>query len=94
MLQVQNLSIIQKKDYRVLVDNLSFVLNDGEKGALIGEEGNGKSTILKWIADPASVEAYAEVKGTSRTKSRIGYLSQELSGEDQIRSIYSYMEDA
>ena len=55
MLQIQNLSIVQKKDHRVLVDDLSFVLNDGEKAALIGEEGNGKSTILKWIYDPGSV---------------------------------------
>lgn len=32
-----------------MVDSLSFTLNDGERLALIGEEGNGKSTLLHLI---------------------------------------------
>lgn len=92
MLQVQNLTIEQRKDNRILIDNLSFTLNDGEKAAVIGEEGNGKSTILKWIDDPARIAPYAEASGSMYTKDVIGYLPQELSPEDARRSVYAYME--
>ena len=46
-----------------MADDLSFTLHKGERAALIGEEGNGKSTLLKWIYDPDLVESYAEVRG-------------------------------
>ena len=46
MLQVKNLNIYHKKDLRPLAANLSFTLNDGDRAAIIGEEGNGKSTLL------------------------------------------------
>lgn len=38
-----------KKDLKVIIKDFSFVLNEGDKAVLIGEEGNGKSTILKLI---------------------------------------------
>ena len=63
MLQVKNLSIYHKKDLRPLAADLSFTLNDGDKAAIIGEEGNGKSTLLKLLYDPALVDDYAEYKG-------------------------------
>ncbi len=44
MLQIKNLDIVHKKDLRKLVSGLSFALQDGDKAAIIGEEGNGKST--------------------------------------------------
>ena len=34
----------------VQIKNVSFCLNEGDKAAIIGEEGNGKSTMLKEIA--------------------------------------------
>ena len=46
MLTVNQLTLTHRKDLTVLVDSLSFTLNDGERLALIGEEGNGKSTTL------------------------------------------------
>ena len=47
MLTVNQLTLTHRKDLTVLVDSLSFTLNDGERLALIGEEGNGKSTLLR-----------------------------------------------
>lgn len=47
MLQIKNLSIIHKKDLCVILNDFSCVLNDGDKAVIIGEEGNGKSTLLK-----------------------------------------------
>lgn len=49
MLTVNQLTLTHRKDLTVLVDFLSFTLNDGERLALIGEEGNGKSTLLHLI---------------------------------------------
>ena len=58
MLQLKDVSITYKKDLRVLISQLSLVLNPGDKAALIGEEGNGKSTLMKLIYDEGMVEDY------------------------------------
>ena len=52
MLQVKNLTITHLKDLKILLENCSFTLQKGDKAVIIGEEGNGKSTLLKWIYDP------------------------------------------
>lgn len=44
-------------------EDFSFVLNPGDKAVIIGEEGNGKSTLLKWIYDPEMIENYADARG-------------------------------
>ena len=62
MLQIKNLNISHLKDNRVLLQNLSFTLNSGDKAAIIGEEGNGKSTLLKLIYDESLVENYVETQ--------------------------------
>lgn len=49
MLKVNNLTVTTLKG-RKIIKNFSFVLNDGDKLAVIGEEGNGKSTLLKIMA--------------------------------------------
>ena len=77
MLQVKNLTITHKKDNRVLLDKFNLILNDGDKCAIIGEEGNGKSTLLKLIAGEELVEDYIELSGEIiRNNSVIGYLAQ------------------
>ena len=45
------------------MEDFSFVLNKGDRAVMIGEEGNGKSTLLKLIYDPALVDSYAEYTG-------------------------------
>ena len=91
MLQIKNLNITHKKDLRVILQDFSLVLNDGDKAAIIGEEGNGKSTLLKWIYDPEIIEEYAEVRGDRITnKERLGYLPQELPSDEKERSIYEF----
>lgn len=79
MLQINHLTITHIKDLRTVVTDLSLVLSPGDKAAVIGEEGNGKSTLLKLIYDPALVEGYTEWTGSIVKKGiRLGYLPQEL----------------
>ena len=47
MIKINHLTITQNKDLRDLVADLNMTIQDGEKVAIIGEEGNGKSTLLK-----------------------------------------------
>lgn len=78
MFTVENLSIETLKG-RKLLENLTFSLNDGDKMAVIGEEGNGKSTLLKAMINPNLVTSYCVVKGKINSyNSKIGYLEQKL----------------
>ncbi len=89
MLQVKNLTLTHRKDLRTLIEDFSFVLNEGDKAVIIGEEGNGKSTLLKWIYDPALIELYCEWSGElAGEPGPMGYLAQEL--EEREGSIYDY----
>ena len=94
MLQIRNVTIRSRRDDRLLVDDLSFTLHRGERAALIGEEGNGKSTLLKWIYDPGMVESYAEVRGQRVLGGKMGYLPQELPDEEKALPVCAFMEEA
>lgn len=92
MLQIKELTITYKKDLRNLISGLSFVLNPGDKAAIIGEEGNGKSTLMKMLYDERLVEDYAEYSGEIlRNNSVLGYLQQELEQPEKVMSIYEFM---
>ena len=82
MLVIKDLSIYLSKDLRVLLDDFNFSLQPGQKVAVIGEEGNGKSTLLKAIAEPESLRGYAEARGEIIADQEIiGYLPQVLTPE-------------
>lgn len=94
MFQIKKLSITHKKDLKPIVTDLSFVLNDGDKAALIGEEGNGKSTLLKLLYDSSLVEDYAEYTGEIvKNNVILGYLPQELGETDKAKSVYEYLSE-
>ncbi len=78
MLELVNLTIYKKKDDRPLIKNLNFILQNDDKIAVIGEEGNGKSTLLKAIVNPSVVNEYCTIEGTIKTEGKIGYLEQIL----------------
>ena len=90
-IQVRNCTVTVERDGKTIVSDFSFTVPTGRKAALIGEEGNGKSTLLKWLYDPALVEGYATVTGTSSVSGTKGYLPQELPKEDRARSVYEYL---
>ncbi|NLJ80791.1 MAG: ATP-binding cassette domain-containing protein, partial [Firmicutes bacterium] len=80
MLVIKNLSLYLKKDLRTILVDFNFSLQKDMRVALIGEEGNGKSVLLKAIADPQSITDFVEIKGEIiKSKEIIGYLPQEVS---------------
>jgi len=92
MIQIRKVSITYKKDLRELVSELSFVLNDGDKCAMIGEEGNGKSTLLKLIYDEELVADYVDYSGEIvHNHSVLGYLGQELEPAEREKSVYDFL---
>ncbi len=94
MLQIKNLTITHRKDLRVILKDFSLVLKDGDKAAIIGEEGNGKSTLMKLLYKEALVDDYVEYSGEIiKNGARIGYLAQELLPEEKEQSIYEYCAD-
>lgn len=79
MLQVRNLTLHHLTDLKEIIKDLSFTINPGEKVAIIGEEGNGKSTLLKWILGDKSIESYIQAEGELINQfSRMVYLPQTL----------------
>ncbi len=92
MIQLNDVSIFLSANGRALVSNISFTLNPGDRSVIIGEEGNGKSTLLKLIYDPALIADHAEYSGgINRGGHRPGYLAQELSPREQEQSISAYL---
>lgn len=91
-MQIKHLSITNKTGLHELASDLSFTLNDGDRAAIIGEEGNGKSTLLKLIYDASLVEDYIDYSGEILyDHSILGYLEQELGADDRRRSVYEYL---
>ena len=75
-MRIENLSIYDPINKTVLVPSFSCPLAPGDKIALIGEEGNGKSTFLKALAG-LSIEPF-ETKGGITPKTKVAYLPQDL----------------
>lgn len=94
LLQIKNVTITHKKDLRTIIKDLSFVLNPGDRAVVIGEEGNGKSTLLKVIYDKSLVADYAEYEGEIiKNGNRIGYLAQELRPEEKEKSVWEFFSE-
>lgn len=92
MLVIKNLSLYMIKDLRVLLKDFSFSLSPGQKVALIGEEGNGKSTLLKAIYNEDLIFEYVEISGQiSKTGEIIGYIPQQINAEDSHFSTRDFL---
>ena len=74
----------------VILDNVSFHLEDKEKMAIVGINGAGKTTLLKIIMQEEEADSGQIVLSKDRT---IGYLSQhqDIFYDD---TVYGVMEDA
>lgn len=94
MLQIRNLTLTHKKDLRVILNDFNLVLNAGDKAVIIGEEGNGKSTLLKWIYNPEFIDDYIEAEGVKiDSGEKLGYLPQEMPAADKQKTVYEYFSE-
>ena len=93
MLELKDITIQLKKDGRMLAESFSFTLGKGDKAVIIGEEGNGKSTLLKAVYDPSLVEGYCEFSGLVTARGRLAYLPQLMEGHLAAMSLGEYFED-
>lgn len=66
-------NITKSYSEKILVDNISLGINEGEKIGIIGVNGTGKSTFLKIIAGMEELDSGTVTKGN---RVRIEYLSQ------------------
>ncbi|MCI6691419.1 MAG: ABC-F family ATP-binding cassette domain-containing protein [Clostridium sp.] len=82
VLHIENLS--KSYDNNKLFSNLNFDLKRGEKVALIGENGRGKTTLLKIILNVVKPDSGKTILGTNVN---LGYYDQEQSDLNLDKSI-------
>ena len=89
MIKINHLTITQNKDLRDLVSDLNINIQDGEKVAIIGEEGNGKSTLLKTLMGEklAGFSIRGEIQSDLQS---LAYIPQHLPEELNKKSLQDY----
>ena len=87
MIKINHLTITQNKDLRDLVSDLNMTIQDGEKIAIIGEEGNGKSTLIKTLMGETLPDF--TIRGDIQSDYQsIAYIPQKLP-EELKRKVYT-----
>ena len=94
MLQINHLTITHLKDLTQLISDLNVIVNSGDKLAIIGEEGTGKSTLLKAILSPQLMTNYCILEGKIDNHfPKIGYLPQALSQKQEKMTVSEFLYD-
>lgn len=96
MLQVQKLNIYHTYNHHQLVENAHFTINPGDKTALVGAEGTGKSSLLQWLYNPDNLADYVTIEGNLVNQfTRMAYLPQIVSPQTLSLSLedFLYKED-
>lgn len=90
MLEARELTI-ETVTGKPIIDKLNTILNEEDKVAVIGEEGIGKSTLLKVINNDDEVREYCKITGEVYNDSLIiGYLEQSLDAEWDDHLVYEF----
>jgi len=74
--EVDNISFVYEGSERKIFNNLSFTINAGERIAVIGENGVGKTTLLKLLMNEVQPQ-FGEIRWAEKAKP--GYYSQDHS---------------
>ena len=89
MIKINHLTITQNKDLRDLISDLNMTIQDGEKVAIIGEEGNGKSTLLRTLMGERLADFTIKGEIQSDLQS-LAYIPQHLPEELKKKSLHDY----
>ena len=89
MIKINHLTITQNKDLRDLVSDLNITIQDGEKVAIIGEEGNGKSTLLRTLMGERLTDFSIRGEIQSDLQS-LAYIPQHLPEILKNRTLHDY----
>lgn len=69
LFSVENLSVAYRPGQKAVVENVSFVLQPGERLGLVGESGCGKSTLgraaMRLLSDSAQIQGQVRFQGKS-----------------------------
>lgn len=91
MLQIKKLTIKDLKNH-ILLENFNYSLGNSDKVGIIGEEGNGKSTLLKAIKQKELIEDYVVIEGDIITNFKhIAYFEQQIHLKWMDAEIYEYL---
>lgn len=89
MIKINYLTITQNKDLRDLVADLNMTIQDGEKVAIIGEEGNGKSTLLRALMGETLPDF--TIRGDIQSDYQsLAYIPQRLPEELKKKTLHDY----
>ena len=91
MIEIRNLNIKLRNSDRYLIKDFNLILNNKDKAAIIGEEGNGKTTFIKALIFSKDILNYVEIEGIINVPKNIGYLEQNLSKlwqEKELREFF------
>lgn len=92
MLKFEHLTITHLKDLQELIHDLNLVINVGDKLAIIGEEGTGKSTLLKTIVRPDDINSYATIEGhLTNHFHQIAYMPQGLTPDQLTQQVQDFL---
>lgn len=74
------------------IEDFNYYLGNNDRLAIIGEEGNGKSTLLKAIYNQELIQDYATIQGTIDTDYKhIAYFEQQLSSDWFQSKVFEYL---
>lgn len=91
MLELKSVNISTYKN-REIIKDLTLSVNNKDKIAIIGEEGNGKSTLLKYIYNQQLIQDYCITSGiVIKNNLNIGYLEQFLDNAWNYTTVIDFL---
>ena len=77
MTQIECKDLVIGYENKIVRSNINFSINEGDYLCIVGENGEGKSTLIKTILGLVSPLSGKIIKAPSVKKSQIGYLPQQ-----------------